>query len=49
LLEAKKARTFGAIAPSLPAETRMYVPKVLATVQIRTGVAPGVLAAPKTG
>lgn len=49
LLDAKKGRTFGAIAPSLPAETRMYVPKVLATVQIRTGVAPGLLAAPKAG
>lgn len=49
LLEARKARTFAAIAPSLPSETRMYVPKVLATLQVRAGVAPGQLAAPRAG
>ncbi len=33
-----KAKTFAEIAAALPAETRMYVPKVLATVVVRTGV-----------
>lgn len=37
-LNAKGARTFAEIAPSLPLETRMYVPKVLAVLQIRAGV-----------
>ena len=37
-LEKLKAQTFAEIAPTLSAETRMYVPKVLATVQVRTGV-----------
>ncbi len=37
-LEKLKARTFAEIAPTLSAETRMYVPKVLATLQVRTGV-----------
>jgi membrane-bound lytic murein transglycosylase D len=49
LLEARKARTFAAIAPGLPSETRMYVPKVLATLQVRAGVAPAQLAAPRAG
>ncbi len=49
LLAARKANSFAAIAPSLPSETRMYVPKVLATLQVRAGVAPGQLAAPRTG
>jgi membrane-bound lytic murein transglycosylase D len=31
-------RSFGDIAPSLPSETRMYVPKVIATVQVREQV-----------
>lgn len=47
LLAAKRAKTFSAIAPSLPSETRMYVPKVLATLEVRAGVPPGRLAAPK--
>lgn len=49
LLTARKATTFAAIAPSLPSETRMYVPKVLATVQVRAGVAPAQLASPRAG
>jgi membrane-bound lytic murein transglycosylase D len=32
------ARTFAEIADRLPAETRMYVPKVLATIEARAGV-----------
>lgn len=37
-LKAKDARTFAEIAETLPAETRMYVPKVLATIKVRAGV-----------
>lgn len=47
LLDAKKAKTFGEIAASLPNETRMYVPKVLATLAVRAGVAPGALPPPR--
>jgi membrane-bound lytic murein transglycosylase D len=40
LLKAKgPTATFADIAPSLSVETRMYVPKVLATVAVREGVA----------
>jgi len=38
LLAAKKAKTFGDISPSLPVETRFYVPKVCATIALRTGL-----------
>lgn len=37
-LKEQGARTFAEIAPTLPLETRMYVPKVLAVLQIRAGV-----------
>jgi len=37
-LKEKDARTFAEIAPALPLETRMYVPKVLAVLQVRAGV-----------
>jgi membrane-bound lytic murein transglycosylase D len=37
-LKEKGARTFAEIAPVLPLETRMYVPKVLAVLQVRAGV-----------
>jgi len=30
----------------LPTETRLYVPRVLATLAVRTGVAPNALASP---
>ena len=46
-LAAQKVTTFSGIAGTLPVETRLYVPKVCATVALRTGVAPGNLAAPK--
>ncbi len=36
-LAQEKAKTFGEIAAQLPMETRMYVPKVLALVQVRSG------------
>ena len=38
LLTAKKAKTFGEISPSLSVETRFYVPKVCATIALRTGL-----------
>ena len=40
LLDARGAKSFAEIAPSLPAETRMYVPKVLALLQVRAGGIP---------
>jgi membrane-bound lytic murein transglycosylase D len=33
----RKVRTFAGIAPALSVETRLYVPKVLATLQVRAG------------
>lgn len=47
LLTRHSARTFAEIADSLPAETRMYVPKVLATIEVRAGITPGNLPAPR--
>jgi len=38
LLQRRKARSFDAIAPHLPAETQMYVPRVEATLARREGV-----------
>ena len=46
LLEKHSAHTYAEIARVLPSETRLYVPKVLATVQLRTGTAPASLPAP---
>jgi membrane-bound lytic murein transglycosylase D len=40
LLEAHGAKSFADIAEVLPVETRMYVPKVCATIAVRTGVTP---------
>jgi membrane-bound lytic murein transglycosylase D len=37
-LDAHSRRTFEAIAPDLPIETRMYVPKVAAIIALREGV-----------
>src|SRR5690606_35195769 len=42
-LEASGASSFEQLSASLPAETRMYVPKVLATVAAREGVDPAKL------
>jgi membrane-bound lytic murein transglycosylase D len=39
-LTQKGAKDFAGVADALPAETRMYVPKVYALVALRTGVAP---------
>ena len=46
-LKAGDATTFAEIADELPIETRLYVPKVLATLAVREGVAPGALPAPR--
>ena len=40
VLAARQARTFAAIEPALPAETRLYVPKVCATIAVRGGAPP---------
>ncbi len=47
LLTRQNAKTFAEIADGLPAETRMYVPKVLATIEVRAGITPGELPAPR--
>lgn len=46
-LASRGARSFTAIADALPAETRMYVPKVCALIATRTGVTPENLPPPK--
>lgn len=46
LLKNSSAKTFESIEDSLPVETQMYVPKVMATVALREGVDPAKLPAP---
>jgi membrane-bound lytic murein transglycosylase D len=46
-LTAKRATTYTAIADALPAETRMYVPKVCALIATRAGVTPDRIAPPR--
>jgi len=46
LLAREKASSFEAVAHRLPSETRMYVPKVFATVAVREGIDPEALPAP---
>ena len=46
LLAKYKARSFDSIAPHLPAETQMYVPRVEATILRREGIRLGKLSAP---
>ena len=46
-LTARKAKTFAEIAPALSVETRLYVPKVYATMTHRTGITPEKLGAPR--
>lgn len=48
LLARENARTFDAVSHRLPTETRMYVPKVLATVAAREAVDPEMLPGPWT-
>jgi len=45
-LESQGAKDFAGIAGQLPSETRLYVPKVLATVRVREGIEPAALAVP---
>ena len=40
ILDSRGESSFAGIAPALPSQTRMYVPKVLALVDVRTGTAP---------
>ena len=42
-LKGSDAKTFAGIADGLSTETRLYVPKVLATLKVRAGVAPSSL------
>ena len=46
-LSARGAKDFAGVAGALPAETRMYVPKVYALMALRTGVAPEKLPPPR--
>ncbi len=46
LLKSRNASTFEGIADALPAETQMYVPKVMATVALREGIDPAQLPPP---
>lgn len=48
-LAKKGAKDFAGVADALPAETRMYVPKVYALVALRTGVSPEKIPPPSTG
>ena len=48
MLTARGASDFGGIASSLPAETRMYVPKVCALMAVRAGVPPERMAVPRS-
>jgi membrane-bound lytic murein transglycosylase D len=46
-LTAEGATDYAGISHALPAETRMYVPKVYALIAMRAGVAPDEIAAPR--
>lgn len=47
MLASRGAKDFAGIAAALPAETRMYVPKVCALIALRAGVPPEKLASPR--
>ena len=49
LLKQKNADSFAEIAAALPTETRMYVPKVCATISVRAGVSPDRIPSPRAG
>ena len=49
LLEKTSTKTYAGIASALPAETRLYVPKVCALVATRAGVSPEKIPAPNRG
>jgi membrane-bound lytic murein transglycosylase D len=44
-LAVNKAKTFADVCSLLPVETRLYVPRIYATIAVRTGVSPEKLAA----
>jgi membrane-bound lytic murein transglycosylase D len=46
-LASRRASDFAGVASALPAQTRMYVPKVCALVAVRTGVEPEALPPPR--
>jgi membrane-bound lytic murein transglycosylase D len=46
-LAKRGATSFTAIADALPAETRMYVPKVCALIQLRAGISPAAIGTAK--
>jgi membrane-bound lytic murein transglycosylase D len=46
LLKQRGSSNFAGIASALPSETRMYVPKVCATIAVRTGMTPEKIPAP---
>jgi len=46
-LASRRASDFAGIASALPAQTRMYVPKVCALVAVRTGMGPSDLPPPR--
>lgn len=48
LLKKHQATTFAGIASVLPSETRMYVPKVCATIAVRAGMTPERIPAPRS-
>jgi len=48
LLKQKDATTFAGIASALPSETRMYVPKVCATIAVRAGMTPERIPPPRS-
>ena len=48
LLKSRSARNFADISAALPSETRMYVPKVCATIAVRTGVTPQQIPSPRS-
>ena len=48
LLKQKEATTFAGIAAALPSETRMYVPKVCATIAVRAGMTPERIPPPRS-
>jgi len=47
LLKKHNTQSFDGISPSLPVETQMYVPKIMATVALRENIDPTTLSAPR--
>lgn len=46
-LSARKTRSFAEVSSALPSETQLYVPKVLATVELREGIEAADLSPPR--